>query len=130
MNTYLFTASNKHEERYLKYTLRKTLTSGKQRCDKNCLRVYCHPTLDGLRKVTIYLLTSCNAEEKIAQNIYINNSNSNYKKLTTTTTILIKNRIGIGYKNYGKQCPRLEFRLIPKLIGWAGLKPKKFFKFL
>ena len=52
-----------------------------------------------LRKVMIYLLTSCNTEEKIAQNIYIHNSNRNYKKLTTTT-ILIKKRIGIGYKNY------------------------------
>ena len=37
-----------------------------------------------LRKVTIYLLTSCNIEERIAQNIYIHNSNRNYKKLTTT----------------------------------------------
>ena len=62
-----------------------------------------------LRKVTIYLLTSCNTEEKIAQNIYIHNSNRNYKKLATKT-ILIKNRIGKGYKNYGKQCPGLEFR--------------------
>ena len=73
-----------------------------------------------LRKVTIYLLTSCNTKERIAQNIYIHNSNRNYKKLTTTT-ILIKNRIGIGYKNYGKQCPGLEFRLIPK-IPMPGLK--------
>ena len=72
----------------------------------------------------IYLLTSCNTEERIAKNIYIHNSNRNYKKLTTTI-ILIKNRIGIGYKNYGKQCPGLELRLIPKLISWAGLKPKK-----
>ena len=32
---------------------------------------------------------------------------------------------GIGYKNYGKQCIGLEFHLIPKLISWAGLKPKK-----
>ena len=78
-----------------------------------------------LRKVTIYLLTSCNTEERIAQNIYIHNSNRNYKKLTATT-ILIKKRIGIGYKNYGKQCPGLEFRSILKLISWAGLKPKKF----
>ena len=70
----------------------------------------------------IYLLTSCNTEERIAQNIYIRNSNRNYKKLTTTT--LIKKQIGIGCKNYGKQCPGLEFRLIPKLISWAGLKPK------
>ena len=77
-----------------------------------------------LRKVTIYLLTSCNTEERIAQNIYIHNSNRNYKKLTTTT-ILIKKRKGIDYINYGKQCPGLEFRLIPKLISWAGLKPKK-----
>ena len=36
-----------------------------------------------LRKVTIYLLTSCNTEERIAQNIYIHNSNRNYKKLTS-----------------------------------------------
>ena len=33
-----------------------------------------------LRKVTIYLLTSCNTEERIAQNIYIHNSNRYYKK--------------------------------------------------
>ena len=32
-----------------------------------------------LRKVKIYLLTSCNTEERIAQNIYIHNSNRNYK---------------------------------------------------
>ena len=38
--------------------------------------------------------------------------------------MLIKKRIGIGYKNYGKQCPGLEFRLIPKVISWAGLKSK------
>ena len=30
----------------------------------------------------------------------------------------------MGYKNYKKQCPELEFRLIPKLISWAGSKPK------
>ena len=30
-------------------------------------------------------MTSCNTEERIAQNIYIHNSNRNYKKLTTTT---------------------------------------------
>ena len=71
----------------------------------------------------IYLLTSCNTEERIAQNIYIHNSNRNIKK-STTRTILIKKRIGIGYKNYEKQCPELEFRLIPKLISWAGSKPK------
>ena len=50
-----------------------------------------------LRKVMIYLLTSCNTEERIAQNIYIHNSNRNIKK-STTRTILIKKRIGIGYK--------------------------------
>ena len=53
----------------------------------------------GLRKVKIYLLTSCNTEERIAPNIYIHNSNRNIKKLITTT-ILIKKRIGIGYKSY------------------------------
>ena len=37
----------------------------------------------------------------------------------------MKKRIGIGHKNYKKQCPGLEFRLIPKFISWAGLKPKK-----
>ena len=50
----------------------------------------------------IYLLTSCNTEERIAQNINIHNSNRNIKK-STTRTILIKKRIGIGYKNYEKQ---------------------------
>ena len=53
-----------------------------------------------LRKVTIYLLTSCNTEERIAQNIYIHNSNRIYKKLTTTTKLIKKKRIGISYKNY------------------------------
>ena len=77
----------------------------------------------------IYLLTSCNTEERIAKNIYSHNSNRNYTKLTTTT-ILIKKRIGMGNKNYKKQCPGLEFRLIPKLISWAGLKPRKLKKFL
>ena len=62
-----------------------------------------------LRKVTIYLLTSCNTEERIAQNIYIHISNKNYKKLTATT-ILSKKRIGTGYKNYKKQCPGLRGR--------------------
>ena len=40
----------------------------------------------------------------------------------TTTTILIKKRIGIGYKNYKTQCPGLEFRLITpySLFGIAG----------
>ena len=66
----------------------------------------------------IYLLTSCNTEERIAQNIYIHNSNRNIKK-STTRTILIKKQIGIGYKNYEKQCPGLEFRL--KLESWALL---------
>ena len=37
----------------------------------------------------------------------------------------MKKRIGIGFKNYKKQCPGLEFRLIIKLISWAGLKLKK-----
>ena len=78
----------------------------------------------------IYLLTSCNTKKRIAQNIYIHNSNRNIKKKkkSTTKTILIKKRIGIGYKNYEKQCPGLEFRLIPKLISWAGSKSKNFKK--
>ena len=83
--------------------------------------------LHSLTKVMICLLTSCNTEKRIAQNIYIHNWNRNYKKLitTTATTVIIKKRIGIGYKNYKKQwCPGLEFRLILKLISWAGLKPK------
>ena len=63
----------------------------------------------------LYLLTF-NTEERIAQNIYIHNSNRNYKENLSTTTILIKKQIGIGYKKYRKQCPGLEFRLILKLI--------------
>ena len=46
------------------------------------------------RKVTIYLLISCNTIVRIAQNICIHNSNKNCKKLTTTT-MLIKKRISI-----------------------------------
>ena len=34
-----------------------------------------------LRKVMFYLLTSCNTEERIAQNIYIHNSNRSIKKI-------------------------------------------------
>ena len=71
----------------------------------------------------ICLLTSYNTKERVAQNIYIRNSNKNYQKLTATT-ILIKKRIGISYKNYKKPCPGLEFRLISELISWPGLKPK------
>ena len=48
----------------------------------------------------IYLLTSCNTEERIAQNIYIHNSNRSIKKKSTTRTILIKKRIGIGILRY------------------------------
>ena len=44
-----------------------------------------------LRKVMIYLLTSCNTEERIAQNIYIHNSNRNIKKK--------KKKKKINYKN-------------------------------
>ena len=61
---------------------------------KNCHGPDCYIKIH-LRKVTIYLLTSCNTEERIAQNIYIHNSYRNYKKLTTTT-ILIKIRFLIN----------------------------------
>ena len=40
----------------------------------------------------IYLLTSCNTEKRIAQNIYIHNSNRIYKKLTTTTKLKKKKK--------------------------------------
>ena len=76
----------------------------------------------------IYLFTSCNTEERTAQNINIHNSNRTYKRIhyinnnNNNTTILIKKRI--GNKNYKMQCPGLEFRLNLKLISWAGLKPK------
>ena len=51
-----------------------------------------------LRKDTIYLLTSCNTEERIAQNIYIHNSNRNYKKLTTTAILIKKtDRHGLSW---------------------------------
>ena len=41
----------------------------------------------GLTKVMIYLLNSCNTEERIAQNIYIHNSNKNYKKFNYNNNI-------------------------------------------
>ena len=72
----------------------------------------------------IYLLTSCNTEERIAQNIYIYNSNRNYNRINYNNNINQKTDRHIGYKNYKKQCPGFDFRLIPKLISWAGLKPK------
>ena len=77
----------------------------------------------------IYILTSCYTEKRIAQNIYIHNSNRNYKKLTTTT-ILIKKRIDIGYKNYKKAMPRARVSLNSKAhqLGW--LKTKKLKKIL
>ena len=53
-----------------------------------------------LRKVTIYLLTSCNTEERIAQNIYIHNSNRNIKINYNNNINQKKKRVGIGYKNY------------------------------
>ena len=69
---------------------------------------------ENLRKVTIYLLTSCNTEERIAQNIFIHNSNRNYK--INYSNSINQETDGIGYKNYKNQCPGLEFRLIPKLF--------------
>ena len=44
-------------------------------------------TIFYLRKVKIYLLTSCNTEERIAQNIYVHNSNRNYKKINYNNNI-------------------------------------------
>ena len=35
----------------------------------------------------IDLLTSCNTEERIAQNIYIHNSNRNYKRINNSNSI-------------------------------------------
>ena len=58
------------------------------------LMQYKHRILEkylNLRKVMIYLLTSCNTEERIAQNIYIHNSNRNIKKK--------KKKKKINYKN-------------------------------
>ena len=43
---------------------------------KNIAFALCKKVVN-LRKVTIYLLTSCNTEERIAQNIYTHNSNRN-----------------------------------------------------
>ena len=51
--------------------------------DKKCFYI----NSQNLRKVTIYLLTSCNTEERIAQNIYIRNSNRNYKKINCNNNI-------------------------------------------
>ena len=39
----------------------------------------------------IYLLTSCNTEERIAQNIYIHNSNKNYIFIIYPLTIIALN---------------------------------------
>ena len=41
----------------------------------NQMFVFLRKHKKNLRKVKIYLLTSCNTEERIAQNIYIHNSN-------------------------------------------------------
>ena len=47
-----------------------------------------------MSKTMIFLLTSCNTEKRIAKNIYIYNSNRNYKKKKLiTTTILNKKQI-------------------------------------
>ena len=57
-------------------------------------------------KSMIYLLTSCNnTEERIAQNIYIHNSNKNYKRIDYNNKInqeTDRHRItvDIGYSSY------------------------------
>ena len=77
---YIYNASN-----YICYGRQKLLSSRSGQCAKplgrppklimqHCKRV--NNTVN-LTKVTIYLLTSCNTEERIAQNIYIHNSNKN-----------------------------------------------------
>ena len=72
-----------------------------------------------------YVLNSCKTEERIVQNIYIHNSNRNCERINYNNNIY-QETDRQGYKNYKKQWPKLEFRLIPKLISWAGLKPKNF----
>ena len=58
-----------------------------------------------LRKVKIYLLTSCNTEERIAQNIYIHNSNRNYKKINYKNNILSETRVlGIAFHSSYNLC--------------------------
>ena len=37
----------------------------------------------------IYLLTSCNTEKRLAQNIYVHDSNRNYKKIVATVITLL-----------------------------------------
>ena len=54
---------------------------------------------DDLTKVTIYLLTSCYTEERIAQNIYIHNSNRNY--FYNIIFIWIMNIIILRYSLFG-----------------------------
>ena len=55
-------------------------------------------------------------------------SNRNYKRTNYNNNINLE-MDWIGYKNYKKQCPGLEFHLIPNLISWVGLKPKKFLNY-
>ena len=54
------------------------------------LQLFIHRSSTFNCEVTIYLLTSCNTEKRIAQNIYIHNSNRIYTKLTTTTKLIKK----------------------------------------
>ena len=42
---------------------------------------HCKRVNNKFDKSMIYLLTSCNTEERIAQNIYIHNSNRTYKRI-------------------------------------------------
>ena len=81
------------------------------------------------QKKTIFKVLSntkdLNSKKKTLTKVYLG------KKTLTKVLMTLKNlrrtfeNNSVGYKNYKKQCPGLEFRLIPKLISWAGLKPKK-----
>ena len=52
-------------------------------------------------KSTIHLLTSCDTEERIAQNIYIHNSNRNYKRINYNNNSNISIKLDRhSYKNF------------------------------
>ena len=73
--------------------------------------------INKFNKSMIYLLTSSNTEERIAQNIYIhNNSNRNCKRIKPSMYNYKDNNINLEmdrlWKNYKKQCPGLDFFLL------------------
>ena len=72
----------------------------------------------------IYLLTSCNTEKRIVQNIYIHNSIKIYKRINFNNNI---NQETDRHRLYEIPRTRVSLNSKPHQLGWLKTK-KHFFK--